>query len=328
MKNNVKRFLATALAATTAFSFAACSTEQAESSFDSPLPWHVSDSSYEKLEYSVAIYDTQKSEKEGEREKIADGTMTFTLEEGKDKGYTMLEMNFSVTYLKTDYAGDDAGLTDKIESSVLFEPNSLATKSMHKKVTLADRKDQDNLSYEITADYFDTHKATFKYFKQDGAKEKTRSLPRDTCRDNEMMFFVARAQSISKSSSTNFKMVNLYDTFNTGETAEYRMAVTGSSERKTDLGDWVKDYGITAVTDEKSGKTSYPVTCITTSIQINNEKHGPSYTVLYAKDAFKAGTAEHKKLPVKIDYSSYSGNKPYRLTSYTLTACSFTKTAE
>ncbi|MDE6201833.1 MAG: hypothetical protein K2M47_08195 [Clostridiales bacterium] len=328
MKNNAKRYLCAALAATTAFSFVACSTETAESAFDSPLPWHVSDSSYEKLEYSVAIYNTQKSEKEDEREKIADGTMTFTLEEGKDQGYTMLGMSFTVTYLNTDAAGDDAGLTDKIESTVYFEPNSLAAKSMEKTVTLADRKDTKNLSYKINADYFGTHKATFQYFKQEGAKEKTRSLPRDACRDNEMMFFAARAQTLSKSSSTNFKMINLYDSFNTGKTAEYRITVTGSSERKLDIGEWVSEYGIQAVTDEKSGKTTYPITCYTTTLQINDEKHGPAYTVLYAKDSFTVGSAEHKKLPIKIDYSAYTGSKPYRLTSYTLTSCSFSKTAE
>ncbi|MDE7107932.1 MAG: hypothetical protein K2O39_06370 [Clostridiales bacterium] len=328
MKNNAKRFLCAALAATTAFSFVACSTETAESSFDSPLPWHVSDSSYEKLEYAVAIYNTQKSEKEGEREKIADGTMTFTLEEGVEQGYTKLGMDFTVTYLSVDTAGEDKGLTDKIESTVLFEPNSLAAKSAYKKVTLADRKDKVNLSYEINADYFGTHKATFKYFKQEGAKEKTRSLPHDTCRDNEMMFFVARAQSISKDSSTNFKMVNLYDSFNNGKTAEYRMLVNGSSERKLDIGEWVQEYGIKAVTNEKTGKTTYPVTCITTTLQISDEKHGPAYTVLYSKNAFTVGAAEHKKLPIKIDYSTYNGSKPYRLTTYTLTSCSFTKTAE
>ncbi|MDE5593233.1 MAG: hypothetical protein K2I75_04795 [Clostridiales bacterium] len=328
MKNNAKRFLCAALAATTAFSFAACSTEAAESSFDSPLPWHVSDSSYEKLGYDVAIYNTQKSEAEGERVEIAKGTMIFTLEEGADQGYTKLDMSFAVTYLNVDEAGIDAGLTDTIESTVLFEPNSLAAKSMHKKVTLADRKDTKNLSYEIDADYFGTHKATFKYFKQDGAEQKTHTLPNDTCRDNEMAFFLARAQAISGESSTNFKMVNLYDTFNSGKTTEYRMVVNGNSERTMDLGEWVKDYGIEAVTDESNGKTTYPVTCITTTIGINDEKHGPSYTVLYAKNAFKVGSTEHKKLPIKITYGSYNGSNPYRLTSYTLTSCSFTKTAE
>ncbi|MDE7405443.1 MAG: hypothetical protein K2M89_01035 [Clostridiales bacterium] len=328
MKSKAKRYLAAALAATTAFSFVACSTETAESSFDSPLPWHVSDSSYEKLEYTVEIFNTEKSEKESERIKIADGTMTFTLEEGADQGYTKLDMDFTVKYSNVDGAGNDAGLTDKIESTVSFEPNSLAAKSMYKKVTLADRKDSKNLSYEITADYFDTHKATFKYFLQEGAKQKTRSLPKDTCRDNEMMFFVARAQKLSKDASTNFKMINLYDTFNSGETVEYRMTVACTSTRKIDLKEWVQEYGIAAVENEKTGETTYPVNCYTTTLQINDDNHGPEYTVMYAKDAFKVGEDEHKKLPIKISYSSYNGSKPYRLTTYTLSACSFTKAAE
>ncbi|MDE5562426.1 MAG: hypothetical protein K2J01_02630 [Clostridiales bacterium] len=328
MKNNAKRFLCAALAATTAFSFVACSTEVAESAFDSPLPWHVSDSSYEKLEYSVNVYNTQKGEKESEREKIGDGTLTFTLEEGADQGYTKLDMSFTVTYLNIDGAGEDRGLTDKIESTVSFEPNSLAAKSMEKTVTLADRKNEQNLSYKIKADYFETHKATFQYFKQDGAQEKTMSLPHDICRDNEMMFFLARAQAISNESSTNFKMVNLYDSFNSDKNVEYRMAVNGSSERNVDLGDWVKDFGIKAVEGENTGKITYPITCITTTISINDEKRGPAYTVLYAKDAFTVGAAEHKKLPIRIDYSTYTGSKPYRLTSYMLKSCSFAKTTE
>ena len=323
MKNSAKKIMCSLLAATTAFSFVACSTEIAESAFDSKLPWHASDSSYEKLDYTVAVYNTEKGESEDKRVIIADGTLSFTLEEGKQNGYTMLYMDFSVTYRNEELAGADKNKTDKITSTVYFEPNSLAASAMQKTVNLADREGKKNLSYAVTADYFDTHRALFKYTKQDGAKEKTRRLPRNAVHDNEMLFFLARAQGISKSSSTNFKMLNLYDTFNTGELAEYRISVTGSSERKVNIGDFVKDFGIQAVTEE--GVTAYPVTCITTTLAINAEKHGPSYTVLYAKDAFKQGAEEHKKIPIKMDYSSYQGSNPYRHTSYTLSACSFAK---
>ncbi|MCH5155465.1 MAG: hypothetical protein J1F69_02560 [Clostridiales bacterium] len=325
MKTTAKKLLCSFLAAATAFSFAACSSEVQESDFDNPLPWHVSDASYERLEYGVAIYNTQKGEAEDKREQIADGTLVFTLEEGVDQGHTRLSMDFSVTYRQTELAGKDKGLTDTINSTVYFEPNSLSAREMQKTVTLADRENTKNNSYTITADYFGTHKATFNYFKQDGG-QKTRSLPRDAKHDNEMMFFLARAQGLGKNASSNFKMVNLFDTFNTGELKEYRMYVTCGSERKLDIGDFVKDFGIEAVTD--NDKTTYPVTCIATTLKINDEKSGPAYTVLYAKDAFTQGEAKHKKLPVKIDYSSYNGSKPYRHTTYTLSACSFTKTAE
>ena len=312
-------------AAASALSFVACSAEVAESSFDSPLPWHASEASYEKLDYTVAVYNTEKGVTDDKRVIVGDGTLSFTLEEGAQNGYTALSMEFSVTYRNEDAAGEDKGLTDTIRSTVYFEPNSLTASSVNKEVVLATRKGKTNLSYTITADYFETHKATFKYTAQDGAKEKTRTLPRDAVRDNEMMFFLARAQEIGKGSSTTFQMVNLYDTFNSGELAEYRMVVNGTAESKMDIGDFVKDFGIEAVTDEESGKTSYPVTCITTSLSINAEKHGPSYTVLYAKDAFLQGEAKHNKIPVKIEYSSYNGLDPYRMTTYTLRACSITK---
>lgn len=325
MKNNGKRILCAALAAAMALPLAACSTETPESGFDDTLPWHATAMSYEKLDYTVAIYNTQKSESESEREKIADGTLTFTLDEGAVLGYTTLDMSFTVTYVNdADKAGDDAGLTDAITSHVVFEANSLAAKEMTKEVKLASRKDQTNLSYRVTADYFESHKATLVYTEQDGAKEKTIALPHNATRDNEMMFFVARAQDISASSSTNFKMINVFDSFLSDEVAEYRITVTGSSERDIDLGEWVKDFGIKAA-EEEDAPIAYPVACYTTTLAINAEKHGPSYTVLYAKDAFLQGEAEHKKLPVRIDYSSYQSGKPYRLTEYTLSGCTFTK---
>ena len=325
MKNNAKKILCVTLAAVSAISLAACSTETPESGFDSPLPWHANAAAYEKLDYTVAVYNTTKSVDESKREKIADGTMSFVLDEGAVSGYTSLNMSFTVTYLNTEAAGADAGLTDTITSNVTFEPNSLAASYMEKTVTLADRKGQVNNSYAITADYFNTHKATFKYIKQEGAKEKSRRLPEDASRDNEMMFFLARAQDLKAESSTNFKLINLFESFLQNETVEYRMSVNCTSTRKTDLGDWVKDFGIQAVTDEKDNTTSYPVNCYATTISINDEKHGPAYYVLYAKDSFTLNGAEHKKLPVKIDYSSYQNSKPYRHTEYKLSAVSFAK---
>lgn len=313
------------MAAVTAISLAACSTEPQESAFDAPLPWNDSVSSYEKLDYTVAVYNTSKGEAESKRVKIGNGTLTFTLDEGATAGYTVLDMSFTVKYDSVDAAGKDAGLTDTITSRVVFEPKSLSAKSMQKSVVLADREGEKNLSYTVTADYFDTHKATLKYTKSDD-KEKTRKLSRDACHDNEMMFFLARAQNIKASSSTMFKMVNIFDMFTYGK-PEYTVGVTCGSERKTDLGEWVKDFGIQAVTDEKTQNTSYPIKSVLATIMINEEEHGPTYSVVYAKDSFKKDNKEHKKLPLKIDYSSYNGSKPYRSTSYTLSSCTFQRPA-
>lgn len=327
MKNITKKLLSISLVAATTLSLTACSQEVAESAFDDPLPWHATTMSYEKLEYGVAVYNTQNGDSSADRIKIADGKLEFILDESLpyngEYGYTTLTLDFTVKYDNTEHAGVDAGLTDNIRSRVVFEPNSLSANYMEKTVTLADRKDKTNLSYQIKADYFGTHSATISYFKQTDAPESTLDLPGNACHDNEMMFYMARAQQISGSSSTNFKMVNLFDSFNNQSLTEYRMVVTGSSEQKIDIGSWVKDYGIAAVGD--GDDSIYPVNCYTTSIAISDEKHGPSYSVLYSKDDFTSGDIAHKKLPVQIDYSTYDGAKPYRRTSYTLTACSFTK---
>lgn len=320
-----KKVLCAALAATSvALSLTACSTEAQESSFDDPLPWRSSGTVYEKLDYDVAIYDTLKSAAEDKRVKIADGGLSFTLDDGSTGGNTTLDMRFSVTYdSDKNVAGNDAGCTDTIVSRSTFEPKSLNTATMYKEVTLDDRENAANLSYRISADYFGDRKAKFLYTKQDGAKERTMGLPADPRHDNETMFFVARAQGIKNGSSTYFKTVNLFDSFLRGEITEYGITVSGSSKRDLDLGDWVKDFGIEAVTDEETQEVSYPVSCVSASMTINDENHGPAYYVTYSLVPFKAGDKTHGKLPVRIEYSQYSGSNNYRHTVYTLRSCAF-----
>ncbi|MDE6401089.1 MAG: hypothetical protein K2L54_00575 [Clostridiales bacterium] len=331
MKLAIKKKMCIAMSAVTAFALCGCNTETAESTFDKTLPWHDSvelapTGSYELLNYSAAIYDTSKGVADDKRVKIADGSMSFELKESTS--YTSLEMNFSVTY-NDDAPEADKGKTDTIHSIVEFEANSLAAKRSEKTVTLADREGKQNLSYKINADYFDEHKATYILTAQDGAKEKTHSLPKNTCRDNEMMFYIARAQNLATNASNNFKMVNLFDTFNLGNLAEYRMAVAcGESKQKIEIGDWVKEYGGEAVTDESTGVTTYPISCFYTTISINDENHGPPYVVHYAETPFKSGGKEHKKIPIRISYSQYTGSSVSRVTEYNLTSCSFDKAAE
>ena len=323
MKKTFGKITCAALAAVSALSLAACSTEIAESAFDNPLPWNDSSGSYERLDFSVEVFNTQKSESLDKRVKIGNGEVSFVLNEGEAGGYTRIDTSFTLTYLNIDEAGIDAGLTDKVTSTVVFEPKSMAAKSMEKTVSLADRKDKTNLSYTVTADYFDSHKATITYTATN--KTSTMSLSKNACRDNEMMLYLARAQSLSSSSSTNFNMMNIFDSFNTGEPVKYNIAVTGMSERSVDVGDWVKDFGIEKKDADNEQGESYPVKCITTSLMINATNHGPGYIIMFAKDSFKSGNKEHKKIPVKIDYDEYLGSKPYRHTMYTLTSCSFDK---
>ena len=325
MKKSANRILCAALAAVSALSLTACGTETPESDFDDPLPWHSSADSYEKLEYDVAVYDTSKGSSAEKRIKIADGIMSMTIDENAVPGYTTLDTSFTVTYVADDIAGSDKGLTDTVTSRVEFEAKSLATKSMEKTVDLADRDGQTNLSYKLTADYFGSHKATYKRFKQQDAKEKTMSLPKNSCRDNEMMLLLARAQNIKSDTSTMFKMVNLFDSFLTGELAQYTMTTSVTSTKKTDIGDWVKDFGIEAETDEKTQATNYPVKCMNAAISISADRHGPAYYVCYSAVPFKQNETEHKKLPIQIEYSQYSDNKISRHTVYTLKSAAFSK---
>lgn len=327
MNKHVKNNLCVALCALTALSACACSTTQPESTFDSPRPWHddikiALDGSYEKLDYSVAVYDTTGGVTDDKRVKIADGSMTFTLSEPVSGDFTTLDMSFSVTYA-ADAPAPDAGLTDTITSRVLFSTNSLAAKEMQKTVTLADRDGKDNLSYELSADYFGTHEATMRFTASDG-EPRTLKLSEDTCHDNEMMFMLARAQTLATEASTMFRAVNIFDSFANGKLTEYTMIATSAAELVTvDIGDWVKDFGVEPVTDEQTGETTYPVTCYNTSIGINAERHGPPYVVNYTEKPFVRGEKSHAKLPIRIGYSQYENSRGYRYTEYTLTACTF-----
>lgn len=47
--------------------------------FDSPRPWHVSADAYEKLDYTVNVYDTSNGSEEQNRVLIANGTANYTL---------------------------------------------------------------------------------------------------------------------------------------------------------------------------------------------------------------------------------------------------------
>lgn len=316
------------LAAVTAISLAGCSNEQAESAFDNPLPWHddisISPTSYEQFNYSACVYDTSKGTAEDKRVQIANGEMTFTLNE--TSSYTTLKMDFTLTYNAEAGAGEDAGKTDTISSTVEFETNSLAAKSSEKTVTLSNRDGKTNQSYKVTADYFDKHEATFTRTAEENAQPRTMSLPKNASHDNEMMFFLARAQGLGKGSSTNFKMINLFDSFTVNSLTEYTMTVTGNESLRTvDIGDFVKDFGVEAVTNEDTGETTYPVSCYYTSIAISGEQSGPPYIVYYTENPFTQGERKHSKIPVIISYSLYNGNNPSRFIEYTLTSCTFEK---
>ncbi len=326
MKNKIKKLICVT-SALSVFALTACSPTPTSPTFDSTLPWHdagKSGASYEKLDFTAAVYDTREGSADDVRVKIADGSLSFELTEDSrtdgDKRYSSLVMSFSVTY--NDRAPEaDRNKTDTISSTTEFATISLVTSKMHKEVKLADREGTESLSYTVDADYFDTHRAAIDF----RGKQSTIEIPSGTFYDNETMFYLARATALGAGASTSFYMNNLFDCFLSGGfTNLTMMASTDGSLNTVNIGDWVKDFGIEGVTDENN-VTAYPVSCYNTQIAMNSDKHGPPYFVLYSEKPFVSGEKEHKKIPVFISYSEYERGKVVRVTEYTLNGCSFDK---
>lgn len=319
---NVKKKSAAVLAAAASLMLTACSTTPTPT-FDSTRPWHDTGTSYEKLVYGISVYDTANGEGDNERVKIADGEVTFILDENVDTNdvmrHTKLNMSMSVTY--NDKAPEvDRGCVDTITSEVEWQTESLATARSTKTVTLAPRAGEaQNLSYTVSADYFGDKKATREMYGETAVLD----IPGGQYYDNEMLFYMARASSISDNSSLPFYMTNLFDCFLTGEFSTYTMSVSVAESRVNEnVGDWVAEFGIEKVTAEDGGE-SYPIQCFDTSIGINADRHGPPYYVTYSAVPFKKGDKEHKKLPIRIRYDSYTGGNLMRMTEYVLKDCAF-----
>ena len=342
MNKLIARRISAALVALSLSSVAliGCASGPVESEFDSPRPWAdgSSSGSYEKLDYAVTVYDETNGTEEGDRVAIADGKLTFKIDMLPliVNEYTKFSTELSYTF--RDNAGADAGLTDRMTSYVEFTTESLYANIMNKTVLLADREGTDNLSYTVTADYMTERKATYQALDGNGEPKKVQNangelvenkreidLPSNARRDNEMMFMLARAQKIAPESATTFLATNVFETFARNEFTEFSMRVqTGKDTVTMYPGEWVKDFGVEAVTDD-SGNTSYPVACFTTSIGINDTHAGPPYTVLFTQNPFVSGGKSHSKIPLRIGYRQYKQGKAYRYAEYMLTGCSFTK---
>lgn len=301
-------------------------TSTPQPSFDTARPWHDIGDSYEKLSYGISIYNTENGTGADKRITIAEGEAVFTLTENVPTDdvarHTGLNLTWTVTY-NDDADEKDRGKTDTIESYVEWQTDSLVTAKVSKTVTLEPREDEEvNLSYTIEADYFNTKKATRKMY----GKEKTLSIPSGQYYDNEMMFYLARASSISTNTAYPFYMTDLFDCFETGKINAYTMYVSVEADKISEnIGEWVKDFGIESVTSDATGTEYFPVPCYNSGISINADRHGPPYVVSYAAVPFKSGDKEHNKIPVRIKYDSYRSGAVARRTEYVLTGCSFDK---
>ncbi len=325
MNNTAKRIFAVAAAAG-ALSLSACTTPITVS-FDSPKPWQDGAPSYEKLVYDVSVYNTEKGSDEANRVKIASGSLTFDLADAvRTQGtakYSTLDTAFTITY-NANASEADKGCTDTVTSKIEFQSDSLATSTMKKTVSLAPREGEEkNLSYTVTADYFDTHKATRLMTGTPDAQEETMSIPSGAFYDNETMFYTARATGLGAGATKNFYLTNVFDSFVKGSLTTYTMAAqTAEATEKIDIGDFVKDYGVEPTVAE-DGTTTYPVSCFKTDILMTDTKHGQPYTVYYTENPFVSNGKTHKKIPLKIKFDEYKGSALARRTEYVLVECSF-----
>ncbi len=299
--------------------------------FDVDKPWVSGENSYEQLHYAVSVYDCTNGDGKDERVEIASGTLDYDLDVmtriAGTTVYDTLKMRFSVTY--NDTAPEkDRGLTDVITSTTEFQNSGLAASAMTKSLVLADRAETENLSYDVTADYFGEKKATRLMTKKPGAELETMDIPSGTFFDNEMMFFLARSTALNVGSTPHFYMTNIFDSFNTGNFVNYTMSASCGENLETyEMDEWVKDYGVEAVTAE-DGTVTYPVSCYTVDVKITDDHQGPPYKVRYTEKPFVKDGKEHGKIPVTISYTEYNGSKAARVTEYTLASVSFDKPAQ
>lgn len=339
----------TAVAAATAL--VACSSDPEMSAFQNPRPWQKAegDTAYEKLDYSVAIYDTNAGTAKDKRVQIASGTLGFTLQYNEQTaigGNASLDMAYTVTY-NDNAPQKEVGVTDSITSTTLFRTNSLETLSMQKTVSLGKRegeKDGENKSYTITADY-SNGKATREMY----GKTKKLNIPGGKYWDNEMMYYLARATGIKKNNTTYFKMTNLFDCFEAGEVSELTM-MASAQQKFTQLefdDPWIKDYVITkeqedaekeaekekekskaAVNADTEGDTEdevYKVPCYCVAIVMDADDSGPAHYVYYSERPLEDGGIRHKRVPLKITYTQFKGSKATIHYEYTLSSISFVK---
>ena len=323
----------------------ACTADPAMSAFQNPRPWQSEGSAvYEKLDYSVSVYDTKKGATEDKRVLIASGDLGFVLEYGEQTslgGEATLDMSFSVKY--NDNAPEkDIGITDTIVSKTTLRTDSLETLSMQKTVTLGERAGETNRSYSITA--------------ENGKATRTMYGNTSTLKingkywDNETMYYLARATDIKKSATTNFYMTGLFDCFEKDEYSQLTMsAAANDSLTKLEFDEWIKDYVITkeqedaekeeekndqetkaAKSDEATGgetaeDTPYTVPCYSVAILMATTESGPAHFAYYSERPIEVDGIRHKKVPLKITYAVYDGNSMALYYEYILTSLSFKK---
>lgn len=307
------------------FALVACGSAPVYVEFEADKPWETQ-TLYEKATYTVNRYRMVKSGKETVRDgdPIATGELTTVVREGAaaaDEGATVdIETTFTVTYEDSERAGVDRGLTDTIETRLTCRKVGLGPLSSYRKVVLAPRADQTDLSYTVTGDYVNGTAEMLK-----SGEETPQSITLSTSGtvfDNEQLYFVARAlKGLAPKSSNSITLINLHDCFLNGFST-YPMTVSCAEEKETlYIGEWATALGL-----ESDGNGSAKVECLRVSIGKNDNFPGPPQTVYYANQNFQVNATETtSRVLVSIVNREYdasateSFNTVYTLSSYTTT---------
>lgn len=323
----MKRFTAIIFSLFICISFTACSSKPTNSPTKETKPWDWGSSSiYEYSEYAVSRYYI-KNDKENE---IGSGKMSFTLDTvtlidsaSVAKTFLRLKMKLKVDYIDDPIAGIDRGLSDEINSEVIFSQDGLTPIWMHKKADISDRTDTINgnniiysTSYELEACYdenyygenfrerYDGKKAYFAEPSFAEGQVKSISLKNGNNYDNEEMLFVIRAMNDLKAgSSLTMYTTNIYNIFDKNKYFEYLInVVCASSNSALKMNDKITSlFSEDKLTDSEDGKK---VDCIFASAYISDADSGTPIRLYYAANPFASPATSN--VLMKMETSEYN----------------------
>ncbi len=302
----MKKFLSLIFTLLFGASLFACAAAPAIYEFDADKPWGVNET-YEKCVYDIKIVERVRSGKETtDGDILADGNATYELTQYRDREsgelYVDLKLTHTVTYRDIDKAGADRGLTDTVESEVVFTTEGCGVISSYKKEVYAPRKSDDKFQtmvydYEAVADY-NSGKASLKKNKnvdENGVKSEDYEsvtefdlISGSQSFDNEQLYYVARAlKNTAPKNSQSLSLSNLYEipdkmdkkgkyknTNVTVQTAEETSVITLSES-------FAKNY----LSPAENG--NYDVNCMRTSLTRNDTYSGPAFTLYMTEPGVK-----------------------------------------
>lgn len=314
----LKSIIAATIAGAVSLVACACGASAPTLSLDSPTPWvHAGEAknAYEKCVYSVERRDVTTDTV------IAVGEMTMTIAPATDSDKSSLTTSMTITY--NDNAPEsERGLTDTINSSVIFAPISLTPERSRKKVELAPRAgEKANFSYELTNDYT-AGVSTLNYYNRENATSEVKVGDNTLMNvyDNEMIYYVARAAAgIKAEGNGSFANACWFDMHGAGKFAYRTINFTCGKEPES-----MGTFGFLAPYTVDGSVSAHK-----TSLTQSGEDSGPSIELWLSATDFRIGTTDTdktRKVMIKMATTEYDvgqATKKY-VTSYVLSDYSVT----